>query len=105
MLAALAAQGKSMSDVLLVGTQTNEAGESVAAVLIKGADVSALIVPIIMGFDAEATADMISTGEIAGKPVIKIAADPPQTIRTMGDVAVVVTGPEDLANEVIGALS
>jgi hypothetical protein len=104
MLAAFAAQGKSMSDVLLVGTQTNDANESVAAVLVKGADVSSLILPLIQGFDAEMATAAVTTGDINGKAVTKVAADPPQTILSMGDVALVVTGPDDLANEVIGAL-
>ncbi|MFN8619616.1 MAG: hypothetical protein U0869_02560 [Chloroflexota bacterium] len=95
---ALAAQGKTAKDILLVGVQTDATDDdsSVVAIWVDGADMSTLLEPFFRAFSDTGSDIAFSPIEVAGRPAVRIDRAEQTTIVVMvsGDTALAATVPE-----------
>jgi hypothetical protein len=96
LIEALAAQGRTPGDITLMGGGTSAENDDagVAAILVKGADASALLVPLVDALLTDGSDAPTSQVTLGGKQVTRIAADPVLHAYATGDVIVVVNGPD-----------
>ena len=97
---ALAAQGKTPADILLVsgGLESDPGSGSDAGILIaqfKGADASTLMLPFLGAFLPEASTAEVTTTEIGGKQVTVVPVDPVIHAYATGDLAIYANGTDD----------
>jgi hypothetical protein len=105
---ALAAQGKTAADILLVGRETDDSDnqDSVVAVLIKGADASRLLEPLFRAFVSSEAPATFTPVEVAGRPATRIERADQGTLVVMasGDVLLAATVPESELESVFARL-
>lgn len=107
---ALAAQGKTASDVLFVGRETDddEDDHSVVAVLIKGADASQLVEPLFRAFAATSEGEATFTPiDVGGRTLTRIEGASEQetlVVATSGDVILAASVPDAELESVFAAL-
>jgi hypothetical protein len=97
---ALAAQGLTGADILVVGggVEAEEKPESDYAVLLvqfKDVDATSLLLPFVKGAIPGASTAEITTAEVGGKQVTVIASDPVIHAYATGDLLALVNGPDD----------
>ncbi|MFN8622230.1 MAG: hypothetical protein U0869_15980 [Chloroflexota bacterium] len=94
LLDALAAQGRSLSDLLAVTGRSSEGQSGVLIIKVAGADASALLVPLAAGFSASEPYGAVTTVEMGGKTVSVLPMDSPVHAYAAGDTAFYASAPD-----------
>ena len=105
---ALAAQGLTAADILLVGRETTDEdnGDSVVAILIKGADAAQLVEPLFAAFDSGDEPRVVTPIEVGGRAALRIegGSQGPVVAAASGDVILAATVPEAELESVLSRL-
>jgi hypothetical protein len=102
---ALAAQGKTPADIVIVsGNVESDSDLGILVGQVKGADASALLLPILLAFLQEPPSGEPTTTELGGKQVLVVPSEPVIHAYATGDLVVYVNGPDVFMADLFASL-